>query len=101
MLAFTKMNGAGNDFVMVDNRCGTLPLQAEIIARLCDRHRGIGGDGLIAAEAAEEEADAAEAALTDPPPTPEAAPAALVAPGTKAAALAACAEELGAVGEGA
>lgn len=53
MLAFTKMNGAGNDFVMVDNRAGTLPLQPELIARLCDRHRGIGGDGLIAAETAE------------------------------------------------
>ena len=50
MLAFTKMNGAGNDFVMVDNRAGLLPLQRELIARLCDRHRGIGGDGLIAAE---------------------------------------------------
>jgi diaminopimelate epimerase len=54
MLAFTKMNGAGNDFVMVDNRSGSLPLQREIIARLCDRHRGIGGDGLIAAENAED-----------------------------------------------
>ncbi len=53
MLAFTKMNGAGNDFVMVDNRAGHLPLQPELIARLCDRHRGIGADGLIAAEPAE------------------------------------------------
>lgn len=56
MLAFTKMNGAGNDFVMVDNRAGLLPLQPELIARLCDRHRGIGGDGLIAAEPAEDPA---------------------------------------------
>jgi diaminopimelate epimerase len=53
MLPFTKMNGAGNDFVMVDNRTGQLPLQRELIARLCDRHRGIGADGLIAAEAPE------------------------------------------------
>ena len=44
------MNGAGNDFVMVDNRAATLPLQPELIARLCNRHRGIGADGLIAAE---------------------------------------------------
>ncbi|MEY2599491.1 MAG: hypothetical protein RLZZ142_1750 [Verrucomicrobiota bacterium] len=57
MLAFTKMNGAGNDFIMVDNRSGSLPLQRELIARLCDRHRGIGGDGLIAAEPAEDPAN--------------------------------------------
>jgi diaminopimelate epimerase len=50
MLTFTKMNGAGNDFVMVDNRQGQIELKPETIVRLCDRHRGIGADGLIAAE---------------------------------------------------
>jgi diaminopimelate epimerase len=50
ILQFTKMNGAGNDFVMVDNRDGTQSLSKEQIAGLCDRHRGIGGDGLIAVE---------------------------------------------------
>lgn len=50
MLTFTKMNGAGNDFIMVDNRLGQLKLDSAWIARLCDRHRGIGADGLIAAE---------------------------------------------------
>jgi diaminopimelate epimerase len=50
MLSFTKMNGAGNDFVMVDNRSGELALPGDRIARLCDRHRGVGADGLIAAE---------------------------------------------------
>ena len=50
MLNFTKMNGAGNDFVMIDNRDGAFALEGERIARLCDRHRGIGADGLIAAE---------------------------------------------------
>lgn len=49
-LEFTKMNGAGNDFVMVDNRDGSLLLNRDQIAHLCDRHRGIGGDGLIAVE---------------------------------------------------
>ena len=49
-LEFTKMNGAGNDFVMVDNRDGSLSLSRQQIARLCDRHRGIGADGLIAVE---------------------------------------------------
>jgi diaminopimelate epimerase len=57
MLHFTKMNGAGNDFVMIDNRSGQNSLNREAIARLCDRHRGIGGDGLIAVEPAQIGAD--------------------------------------------
>lgn len=44
------MNGAGNDFVMIDNRSGGFSYDKNLIARLCDRHRGIGADGLIAAE---------------------------------------------------
>jgi len=52
-LHFTKMNGAGNDFVVVDNRRGELSLSRETIARLCDRHRGVGADGLLAVEPAE------------------------------------------------
>jgi diaminopimelate epimerase len=50
LLQFTKMNGAGNDFVMVDNRDGSRSLSHDQIARLCDRHRGVGADGLIAVE---------------------------------------------------
>jgi diaminopimelate epimerase len=50
MLNFTKMNGAGNDFVMVDNRDLKHSLSRDVIAHLCDRHRGIGADGLIAIE---------------------------------------------------
>lgn len=57
MLQFTKMNGAGNDFVVVDNRAGELPLDRETIARLCDRHRGVGADGLLAVEPAQNGAD--------------------------------------------
>lgn len=57
MLTFTKMNGAGNDFVMVDNRTGSLALDKTTIARLCDRHRGIGADGLLAVEPAQNGAD--------------------------------------------
>jgi diaminopimelate epimerase len=51
-LNFTKMNGAGNDFVMLDNRDLRLSLDKAAIARICDRHRGVGGDGLIAVEPA-------------------------------------------------
>jgi len=46
-LNFTKMNGAGNDFVLLDNRSGAVQLTREQVARLCDRHRGIGADGLF------------------------------------------------------
>ncbi len=49
-LRFTKMNGAGNDFVLLDNRVGDLQLQRAQIARLCDRHRGIGADGVLVLE---------------------------------------------------
>lgn len=47
ILEFTKMNGAGNDFVLVDNRAQTISLTKEQIIRLCDRHRGVGADGLM------------------------------------------------------
>src|SRR5213593_5121550 len=47
VLEFTKMNGAGNDFVLVDNRQETIKLARDQIVRLCDRHRGVGADGII------------------------------------------------------
>src|SRR6478609_740905 len=56
-LAFLKMNGAGNDFVMLDNRAGHLQLGREQIAQLCDRHRGIGADGVLILEPATNGAD--------------------------------------------
>ena len=55
--SFTKMNGAGNDFIMLDNRDGSLVLDPSRIALLCDRHRGIGADGVLAVEAAQQGAD--------------------------------------------
>jgi diaminopimelate epimerase len=47
-LAFTKMHGAGNDFVFVDGVRAALPDLTRIAARLCDRHFGIGCDQLLA-----------------------------------------------------
>ena len=44
---FTKMNGAGNDFILIDNRAGKIRLTPEQVVRLCDRHRGVGADGLF------------------------------------------------------
>ncbi|PYJ18676.1 MAG: diaminopimelate epimerase [Verrucomicrobia bacterium] len=57
MLLFTKMNGAGNDFVLIDNRLGNINLNRNLIARLCDRHRGIGADGILLLEKAQNRAD--------------------------------------------
>ena len=41
------MSGAGNDFVLVDNRSQKLKLTREQVVHLCDRHRGVGADGVI------------------------------------------------------
>jgi diaminopimelate epimerase len=47
ILEFSKMNGAGNDFLLIDGRTQKLrPTKAQIVW-LCDRHRGVGADGLI------------------------------------------------------
>lgn len=47
VLEFTKMNGAGNDFVLIDNRGEKIRLSREQIVKLCHRQRGVGADGLF------------------------------------------------------
>lgn len=47
IVEFVKMNGAGNDFILLDNRAGHLRLTAAQVTHLCDRHRGVGADGLM------------------------------------------------------
>jgi diaminopimelate epimerase len=46
-LPFTKMHGAGNDFVVLDGVRDALPPIEPLAARLCDRHLGIGADQLL------------------------------------------------------
>lgn len=48
-LAFTKMHGAGNDFVVLDGIRDALPALEPLAQRLLDRHFGIGGDQLLVA----------------------------------------------------
>ncbi len=46
-LNFTKLHGLGNDFVFIDDFDESIELSAEQVAFLCDRHFGIGGDGVV------------------------------------------------------
>lgn len=46
-IAFTKGHGTGNDFVIVADPEGMLTPSAEQVAAVCDRHFGIGADGLL------------------------------------------------------
>src|SRR2546429_9770631 len=57
MVRFTKMDGQGNDFNLIDNRAGNIDPDRSQIARLCDRHRGIGADGILLLEKASNHAD--------------------------------------------
>ncbi|MCZ0708869.1 diaminopimelate epimerase [Microbacterium paraoxydans] len=47
MVAFTKGHGTGNDFIIIADPDGQLELTVEQVAVLCDRHFGIGADGVL------------------------------------------------------
>lgn len=53
-LRFYKYQGAGNDFVLIDARKERFPVsfmpEKEVIRALCDRHKGVGADGLMLLE---------------------------------------------------
>lgn len=46
-LRLAKAHGLGNDFLLLVDLDGHSPLDADMARRLCDRHRGVGADGLI------------------------------------------------------
>ena len=46
-LSFAKLHGLGNDFVFIDDRDRALKLTDAQVSYLCDRHFGIGADGVI------------------------------------------------------
>jgi diaminopimelate epimerase len=61
-LPFTKGHGTGNDFVVISDPDGAIELSDAQVAALCDRHVGIGADGLlrvVRSRAIDEGADAA------------------------------------------
>ena len=49
-----KYQGAGNDFLIADNRDGSVQLTTAQIAALCDRRYGVGADGLMLLESSNE-----------------------------------------------
>ena len=50
-LTFYKYQGTGNDFVMIDNRSQSFPKDTiSLVHKLCDRHFGVGADGIILIE---------------------------------------------------
>lgn len=46
-ISFEKYHGAGNDFIIIDDRNGNIELNQEQIASMCDRKFGVGADGLM------------------------------------------------------
>ncbi len=46
-IAFTKGHGTGNDFILVLDQHGQIDISEKQVAQMCDRHFGIGADGLI------------------------------------------------------
>lgn len=51
---FRKMNGLGNDFVVIDRRAGALDLPSDVVRAIADRETGIGCDQLIALDPSSE-----------------------------------------------
>lgn len=46
-MRFVKSHGAGNDFVIIEDLAGRVRPTAAFVRRACDRHFGVGADGLI------------------------------------------------------
>ncbi len=46
-MRLTKHHGLGNDFLVVDDRSGAVAFDTELARAVCDRHRGVGADGLL------------------------------------------------------
>ena len=46
-MLLTKHHGLGNDFLVLLDMAGDQPIDAPVARALCDRHRGIGADGIM------------------------------------------------------
>lgn len=68
-LQFTKGHGTGNDFVLYTDTDGSNPLTPVQVRAVCDRHFGVGADGVIRAVRSSALADGAAALAEDPDAT--------------------------------
>ena len=49
-LRFAKMQGAGNDYIVIDNRDGAVACPESLCVRLCEQHYGAGAEGMVLIE---------------------------------------------------
>ena len=50
LLKFTKMQGSGDDYIFFNNQCGIITCPESLSIEFSDRHKGIGGDGIVLIE---------------------------------------------------
>jgi diaminopimelate epimerase len=65
-ITFTKGHGTGNDFILIQDPAGQMALTEADIRKLCDRHFGIGADGLIFAVRTENSEEARDLLNQEP-----------------------------------
>jgi diaminopimelate epimerase len=63
---FTKGHGTGNDFILVFDRAGQMDFSARQVAAMCDRHFGIGADGVIIVKPTAKDPEVAELIASEP-----------------------------------
>ncbi len=52
-IKFAKMQGTGDDYILIDNRDGSISCPESICVNMCDRHYGIGASGVVLLEDSE------------------------------------------------
>jgi diaminopimelate epimerase len=65
-MRFEKWQALGNDYLIVDGREREAPLEAEAVRRLCDRHAGVGADGVLELSEAGEPGYVARVRIVNP-----------------------------------
>lgn len=50
ILKFSKMQGTGDDYIFFNNQCGIITCPESFAIEFTDRHKGIGGDGIVLIE---------------------------------------------------
>ncbi len=53
ILKFSKMHGTGDDYIFFNNQCGIITCPESFAIEFTDRHKGIGGDGIVLIEESE------------------------------------------------